>query len=236
MCTLTYSLSNNQVVITSNRDEHRTRAAALAPAPMVLNGRNAWAPIDAVSGGSWLVVREDGWISVLLNGAENAHKKAPLYRKSRGLVLLELLESEELEKGWNSLNLSNIEPFTILHLGKNQVIRHRWNGIQKEQVFQDARQSHLWCSSTLFNPAQTEQRLHIFHTQMQTISSVNLAPAILALHLQPEEASHPGFRMNRSNDMLTKNLVQLVIDQGQMSMLFMDLINGETTTNHLPWS
>lgn len=229
MCTLTYWKNRDTIVITSNRDEHHARAAALPPAELLLNGRKIYAPVDQASGGSWLVVRDDGLVSVVLNGAEFAHAKAPSYRKSRGLVLLELLAFEDVEEGWNKINLDAIEPFTLVHLGKNQLIRQRWNGTTKETLHHDVEQPHLWCSATLFSPEQAQNRLASFQKSIEVTAVESLAESLLRLHQRADEASDPGFLMNRSQQMLTKNIIQVRIRQQEFSLSYLDVGSGETT-------
>lgn len=203
MCTLTYWKSRDTIIITSNRDEHHARAAALPPVESLLNGRKIYAPVDQTGGGSWLVVREDGLVSVVLNGAEWAHAKAPSYRKSRGLVLLELLAFEDILEGWTQIDLNEIEPFTLVHIGQNQLIRQRWNGKTKETLLQDAEQPQLWCSANLFNPEQAQNRLDSFQKMVGLTEFESKAEALMRLHQRSDEGNNPGFLMNRNQQMLT---------------------------------
>jgi uncharacterized protein with NRDE domain len=67
-----------------------TRPSAIAPKTIV-NGKNVIYPKDPKAGGTWYVVDENGTVLVLLNGAEEKHTIKLSYRKSRGLIVLDII-------------------------------------------------------------------------------------------------------------------------------------------------
>ncbi|MEJ0082440.1 MAG: NRDE family protein, partial [Puia sp.] len=76
---------------TSSRDEQAGRPLALFPEIYEINGCRVLFPKDPQGGGSWIAVNENGHAGVLLNGAIKVHEPGLSYRKSRGLVLLDLI-------------------------------------------------------------------------------------------------------------------------------------------------
>ena len=88
---------------------------------------------------------------VLLNGAEQKHTPNPRYRKSRGLILLDIINSNNFHKGWNLINLSNIEPFTIIAFVDDQLFQIRWNEMEKSLIQLETNKPYIWSSTTLYN-------------------------------------------------------------------------------------
>jgi hypothetical protein len=54
----------------------------------------------------------------LMNGAFSRHERKPFYRKSRGLVVKEILSSKELDQYLIKYDFTGIEPFYGYFPGK----------------------------------------------------------------------------------------------------------------------
>ena len=121
MCTVSFCKVNDQVIVTSNRDEHIQRASAIAPQKFTLNTTHAYYPVDPQANGTWFCVKQNGEIFVLLNGAEFKHIRAANYKKSRGLILLDLLDNSQPILEWERFNLDQIEPFTVVAYTENKL-------------------------------------------------------------------------------------------------------------------
>src|SRR5258708_172671 len=93
MCTVTYIPARDGFFLTSNRDENSGRPPAVPPFLYPMKTGSILFPRDAQAGGSWFAVHENGNALVLLNGALTRHQPAPPYRRSRGLILLELADT-----------------------------------------------------------------------------------------------------------------------------------------------
>src|ERR1700690_3075267 len=91
MCTVTFIPAGNHFFFTSSRDEKAGRPLALFPAIYEINGCRVLFPKDPLGGGSWIAVNERGHAGVILNGAIKMHEANISYRKSRGLILLDLI-------------------------------------------------------------------------------------------------------------------------------------------------
>lgn len=93
MCTVSFVATNDKIIITSNRDEKTVRPSAIPPRNYTVNGKNIIFPKDPKVGGTWFVANADGAILVLLNGADEKHEMQLSYRKSRGLIVLDMISS-----------------------------------------------------------------------------------------------------------------------------------------------
>ena len=91
MCTVSFIFTDGKVILTSNRDEKILRPTAIAPKKYSINNKNIFFPKDAKAGGTWYAVTDEANVAVLLNGAAEKHQLKPSYRKSRGLILLDII-------------------------------------------------------------------------------------------------------------------------------------------------
>ena len=167
MCTVTLSLLpdfNKGFVLTSNRDEAPFREA-LPPEFYMEAGIRMLYPMDKESGGTWIGVSEKSRVICLLNGGFAAHERKTSYRKSRGIVVKDLLAAPDLDTIFDEYNLMGIEPFTVIAADWNSRLRFVemvWDGNRKH--FKDLELTkHLWSSSPLYDTAMKEQRENWFN-------------------------------------------------------------------------
>lgn len=148
MCTVNFVQSNGKTIITSNRDEKVLREPAVTPMNYLINNKIVVFPKDQKAGGTWYAINEEGTVLVLLNGASEKHLLKKSYKKSRGLIVLEIIASNSPISEWETIYLSGIEPFTLVLFQEEKLYQLRWNEINKETVLLDASQNHIWSSST----------------------------------------------------------------------------------------
>ena len=122
MCTVTFVNSNGKHIITSNRDEKIVRPKSIAPKTYLINSKKVFFPKDPKAGGTWYAVDDAGDVLVLLNGATEKHIQKQEYKKSRGLIVLEIIGSENCLQHWETISLENIEPFTLVYYSKKRVV------------------------------------------------------------------------------------------------------------------
>ena len=122
MCTVTFIPVEGKVFLASNRDERHSRKEAIRPACYAFPGGIMLYPKDAEAGGTWIAMHENGNALVLLNGGKKAHIAEPPYGKSRGLILLDLAAAESPSGLFLSLDLENIEPFTVVCFEARQAL------------------------------------------------------------------------------------------------------------------
>jgi hypothetical protein len=98
-----------------NRDERRTRPAALPPDRHIYDGRVTVHPIDPLGGGTWIAMSSAGLVFALLNGySDNDSNSEDRQRaaKSRGLIIPALLSADTLDAAMTRLGA--IDPTEFL--------------------------------------------------------------------------------------------------------------------------
>ncbi len=128
MCTVTWIHEENGYRLLSNRDERRSRAAALAPSIRERDGVRLIAPVDGEFGGTWIGVNELGVSLCLLNGTGGCGVR------SRGLLVADLLSAASLAEAterFRRLELSLYAPFTLLVLAPGCDTVLEWSGLTR---------------------------------------------------------------------------------------------------------
>lgn len=224
MCTVSFVATNDKIIITSNRDEKTVRPSAIPPRSYTVNGKNLIFPKDPKAGGTWFVANADGVILVLLNGAEEKHEVQLPYRKSRGLIVLDMISSLSPKDLWSEIDLENIEPFTLVLFQDNALFQLRWNGKEKRTTPLDIHQNHIWSSSTLYSSSIREKRAEWFHTFMDGNSEITESKMHDFHRYTEEENDENGLVINRNDEMKTLSITQSVIEKNKVTILHYDLI------------
>lgn len=224
MCTVSFVSSNDTIIITSNRDEKIIRPSAVRPKNYFLNAKNIIYPKDSKAGGTWYAVDENGTVAVLLNGADEKHEVKLPYRKSRGLIVLEMISSASPKDFWQEMDLNNIEPFTLVLFQDKQLFQLRWNGIEKSAVDLEVDKNYIWSSSTLYSKEIREQRASWFYAFLAN-NPVITEDKMLHFHRYTErDDKEHGLIINRNNEMKTLSITQSVIEKNKVIINHLDLI------------
>jgi hypothetical protein len=230
MCTVSFVHSNGKIIITSNRDEQVARPA-VEPKNYLVNQKNLFFPKDPKAGGTWYVVDENANVLVLLNGAVEKHQWSPPYRRSRGLIVLDLFSSESATDAWEIIDLENVEPFTIVLFQDQQLYQLRWNGTEKSNVKLNTNENHIWSSSTLYSKEVREQRAHWFSTFLDTTPEVTFEEMFrFHRYTEADNAQH-GLIINRNDQLKTLSITQSVIEQNKITVMHHDLIQEKEFSN-----
>ena len=212
MCTVTFVATSTQVIITHNRDEKTIRPAAIEPRNYSINNKNILFPKDEKAGGTWFAIAENGTILVLLNGADEKHLMQPNYRKSRGLIVLDLISSSSAISAWKTIDLSNIEPFTIVLF---------------EDTILDNQKPHIWSSSTLYSTEIRNKREQWFLDFLKNNFDINPVKMIDFHSNTENKNSENGLIINRNNQMKTLSITQSVVENNQIKTKYFDLITKQ---------
>lgn len=222
MCTVTYIPTKEGYIITSNRDEKITREKALPPQEYLIDGKKIIFPKDPKAGGSW-VAHNESKIIVLLNGAQESHILKPNYRKSRGLIVLDLMTAENTIDYWKTIDLSYIEPFTIVLVENNELTQLQWNEVEKSTREFDAKQFHIWSSSTLYSKEVREKRKEWFQDFIKS-KNAPTPEEILHFHQFTEsENKEFGLQINRNDVLKTISITQCKVSNDTIKMEYLDL-------------
>jgi succinate dehydrogenase flavin-adding protein (antitoxin of CptAB toxin-antitoxin module) len=230
MCTVSFVCSNDKIIITSNRDEKVIRPSAIPPQNYTINGKDIFFPKDPKAGGTWFAADTEGTVLVLLNGADEKHQVQLPYRKSRGLIVLDIITSPSPKYFWDELDLDNIEPFTLVLFQDKQLFQLRWNGNQKTTVSLDTTKKHIWSSSTLYPKEIRENRSKWFYTFLDVNPEIS-ETEMLHFHRYTEEKNQEnGLVINRNEEMKTLSITQSVIENQNVTILHCDLITEQDFT------
>ena len=231
MCTVTFVNINGKTIITSNRDENVSREIAIEPRSYSINNKNIIFPKDPKAGGTWFAVKEDGLVLVLLNGAAEKHQLKSNYSKSRGLVVLDLISSDVPIQEWNLIDLSEIEPFTIVLFQNGKLYQLRWNEIEKETIELDVSKNYIWSSSTLYSHEIRDKRANWFRTFFDT--KLEISPdKMFNFHRYSEENNNEkGLVININDNLKTVSITQTVIEKNKTEIFYYDLLFDKKFSN-----
>lgn len=227
MCTVSFVNVNNKIIITSNRDEKIIRPSAIPPKNYSINGKHVIFPKDPKAGGTWYIVDEKGTVLVLLNGADEKHQVELPYRKSRGLIVLELISHDSPKDFWDEMDLDNIEPFTLVLFQDSQLFQLRWNGNQKEKLNFDTNEKHIWSSATLYSSAIRKERADLFYSFLEEKGLLSETDMYQFHRYTDEGNAENGLVINRNGEMKTLSITQSVIEQNKVAILHYDLVTNE---------
>lgn len=228
MCTVSFVSSNGKTIITSNRDEKVLRPSAIEPKNYQINTKNVFFPKDPKAGGTWFAVDENSNVLVLLNGAEEKHILKEKYNRSRGLIVLELIGETSPLKMWQTIDLENVEPFTLVLFEDQKLYQLRWNEIEKTTLALDVTKNHIWSSSTLYSAAIREKRANWFNTFLDTKPEVNEAELFNFHRYTEEENTEHGLVINRNDALKTLSITQAVVEKNKVQMSHYDLMKNDS--------
>ena len=220
----------NGFLFTSNRDEKIYRRTN-EPRVYIENEVKLLYPKDEKAGGTWIVAKDDGTCIVLLNGAFTNHHRSDDYRKSRGVVLKEIITAKDPNFCFAEMNLKQVEPFTLIIFQKNQLTEVKWDGIQKYFVPKLIEQPHFWSSATLYSQSQQDIRNQWFKDFCATklILSVN---NILSFHSHSHsENTEYGLVIKRKDKTQTVSITQLVLKDAKVQMTYIDRVKNKKIEN-----
>ena len=225
MCTVTYFPLQNKIVLTSNRDEKPNRSAQ-----EIHREKGVFYPKDATKNGTWFAVSENGNAIILLNGAFENHSVKTNYRKSRGLIVLDLMNEENIFNALQFIDLENIEPFTLVIFQEKQLAEFRWDGTEKHFKMLNNNRSYIWSSATLYDELAREKRKQIFQEFLQNepISEAN----ILDFHYQKTDDLENGITIKRQNTIQTISTTQVIIAD-EIALKHYDRLNLSSKTEKI---
>ena len=231
MCTVTFVRSNDKIIITSNRDEQVLRPNALEPKKYTINNREIIFPKDPKAGGTWYAVNEEGTVLVLLNGADEKHQITGNYRKSRGLIVLDIISDFSPIDAWDKIDLEAIEPFTLVLFQDKNLYQLRWNGMKKDKLALDTNQNYIWSSTTLYPIEVRENRARWFFDYMNSKKNLSEKEMYDFHRYTENENSENGLVINRNNFLKTLSITQTTIENNKAVMKHFDLVNQKEFEN-----
>jgi hypothetical protein len=152
MCTLTFFPTEDGYLVGMNRDELLTRPKAIPPKTFKTDGLEITCPQEP-SGGTWIACNGHGNLLALLNwnDCKSFYKREK--RRSRGLLIPQLIGAADLiatDSQFSHLNLHGVFPFRLVGIFRSERIIHewRWDGNAKQKQQYSWNRKH-WFSSSL---------------------------------------------------------------------------------------
>jgi hypothetical protein len=227
MCTVTFIPTADKFYLTSNRDEKSWRKQALPPRFYFHNDVQLIYPRDEDAGGTWIAANKNGNAAVLLNGAFEKHISMPPYRKSRGLVLLDVIKSRLPLKYFLNMDLQDIEPFTLVLFEDNNLCECRWDGDEKYFKQLENFTPHIWSSATLYSEDIISKREEWFYTWLNENKNPT-QKSILNFHCFAGDGDKTNdLLMNREDKIFTVSVTSIELNAGNANMQYFDLKNKE---------
>jgi len=212
MCIVTiFSEENGDFILTQNRDESRLRPSSKEIETKNYNGINYTGPVDLHSGGTWTYYSDD-FVVCVLNGAYKKHQHRPPYRKSRGLIILELMNYKLIEEFVEKINLNEIEPFTMIMLNRqnNEKKILVWDGTKKFVENHSKEKLIVRSSSTLYDDGEKQRHKMIF----ENTDSVN-PEKIMQIHKEIKMNENPVFP-----GVITTSVTQIIRNGNTINLKF----------------
>jgi len=233
MCTVTYIPSNGKVFLTSNRDEKSWRLSAAPPQEYEIISGKVYFPKDTNAGGTWFAVHENGNAIVLLNGGFNFHESKPPYRTSRGLILLDLIQHDSPFDYFRSINLDEIEPFTLVIWQDDELFECRWDAEKKYAKQIDKSIPHIWSSVTLYNDETAAKRKAWFEEWLKERNQFMQSDILYFHQFTGDGDSHDDLMMNRDGKVFTVSITGVEISDHTAQMTYLDLQNNKEYQQHI---
>ena len=229
MCTVTYLPNpDNSYLLTSNRDESSLRPTGPPEIQNHPNGKYLF-PKDELAGGTGIAVADKGRFGNVLNGAFEKHKWEPPYKKSRGLIMLEMLISEDQKEYLKSNDLTGVEPFTFIFGSSGSLFEMQWDGLNHYHKELDPNVPHIWSSAQLYPAKVRDKRAQWFEAWLRNKKEYKLEE-ILNFHEHGGEGdAENDLVMNRYNMVQTVSITSLIGRPDSFRMIYKDLVKDLTT-------
>ncbi|NNL16254.1 MAG: hypothetical protein HKO81_06395 [Flavobacteriaceae bacterium] len=230
MCTVTiFYKGKNDFILTSNRDESPQRESTPPKFYMEESAKLLY-PKDKMSGGTWIGISDKNRLICLLNGGFEFHERKKTYQKSRGLIVKDLLASNNFSLAVKNYNFKEIEPFTIVTVDWN-------NGLEFIEVVWDGNELHcqliplrtqIWSSSTLYSKEMKKER-HQWFSDYRSRFELN-ARSLFEFHSTETDNKDYGIIMNREF-VKTTSITQVEKTNDILKMKYCDLKMNQNFIN-----
>lgn len=234
MCTVTFVPVENGVLLTSNRDEWHSRSTAISPGIHTDGKHVLLYPMDKDGGGSWIATSNKGDAAVLLNGAFRRHARSGPYRKSRGMVLLEVMNGAEPLVQLERSVLQGIEPFTLVLYTGGMLYEFRWDGSKKFLARLSDKTPHIWSSVTLYDQTAAKQRKEWFYQWQESIINPGINEIIQFHRTAGTGDPANALLMKREDNIATVSITSIYLSRVRTEMRYHDIRDNREYTAALP--
>lgn len=242
MCTISFiphPENNEFFILTDNRDEAVNRPAVFPRIYSELDTQLFY-PKDKRAGGTWFGISRHKRAMALMNGAFTRHKRKETYRKSRGIVVKELLAAPDLKQAIKDYDFDDIEPFFGLIFswaGQREIFELIWDGEQAYLHAKDPNEAHIWSSAMTYSEEQHQKRVVMFE---EFLKENGQSPALPDLiwefhHIRGTEEDE-GIIIERGFLQTTSISQFQYFGEEEMSFRHENLITEEEQENMIFWN
>lgn len=227
MCTVTYlPVGANQFILTSNRDEQSIRKSALPPRKFSIGAQAVYYPKDQQAGGTWIATSGSNYTLCLLNGARKKHLPNPPYKRSRGLMLLDFFDYNNVELFAETYSFEGIEPFTLILLEsimEVKVYELLWDGENVQLREKNSALPMIWSSVTLYERHIIEERQQWFDVWLKERLDFDLDKIMHFHEFGGNGNEHNDLKMNRNGQVLTVSITSIEKSESGTFMKYKDV-------------
>ena len=227
MCTVTYIRSGTSVLITSNRDEEPSRNAGIIRQRFLESDDALTYPEEPQAKGSWIAVQNSGKAACLLNGAFEPYDRNYHSSRSRGRMLLESFEYEDVGAFLSDWDFGKVAPFTMIFLSGEELSEIIWDGTKIYSKKIDAHYQ-IWSSVQLYTENTRVDKARRFSEWMvERDMSLPSQEEIIEFH----QTGHPDFLIENEYVKTVSVSSILVLDGRSTQFEHIDLI-GDVRYSH----
>jgi len=231
MCTVTYLPTGDEgYIITSTRDEKTFRKAALEPAHYHIHNQDLYYPRDEQAFGTWIAASLTGYTLCLLNGGFKVHTPEPPYRKSRGIVLLDFFQYNDVVKYRDEYDFSGIEPFTLLLINDLDTVHLdeiKWDGDMVHHRSHSPDDPRIWSSVTLYTDEIIRNREHWFKEWLESKPEFTQENIIQFHKTGGSGDIRNDILMNRDEQMLTVSITSVNRTASVSTIVYDDIVQSK---------
>lgn len=225
MCTVSFVPVKNGYVFTFNRDENPERHTPHFIMQQKLAHKEIYFAKDSKAGGTWFAADSLGNVAMLFNGAYKKHEKEAAYKKSRGIILLELAAAKNMLQYFKEGNFTGIEPFSILMFESQQLYRLVWDGVRRHKTILLKEASYIFSSATLYDEETQRHRRQWLADRMQQQQIDSDALFHFHSHCKKDDTKN-GLVIKRPGGCSTLSISQLEITPQATVIKHLDLKTG----------
>lgn len=159
--------------------------------------------------------------AVLLNGAFSKHHTQRSYRKSRGLLFLDIFQTSNPVEGFRTIDLYGIEPFTLVLFLNGNLYECRWDGNRKYSLQLDAAKACIWSSATLYDNEAQRAKQDSFYGHLKKFP-VPDRDAILEFH------RHESMDDSQNDALRTLSISTIALTPQKATFTYFDLVQNTT--------
>lgn len=227
MCTVSFVPAKDGFVFTFNRDELPVRYTPHFITQEQLQYKTVYFAKDSKAGGTWFAADSLGNVVMLFNGAFTKHAKQPVYVKSRGVILYEMIAAQDAQQYFGNSCLQGIEPFSVILFENKNLFRLTWDGAEKHVVKLLKEGRYIFSSATLYSDTAQEMRRSWFASYLQLQPQVN-SQSVMYFHSKyKSEDRENGLIIEREAGCCTLSISQVVIQDNKLQLKHHDLRTGK---------